>query len=137
MPFLQIALKGTKDYSTEALNLAGVTTESFLNAVEGCSNIKFDGIYADDSVINGTQLSDVFGANYKSWFDICVKWQTEMKKIYDIVKDSEIVAHSSNGDVALTVYKNGTRVYVNYSETEAELDGVKIPALWYTLKEGN
>ena len=25
----------------------------------------------------------------------------------------------------------------NYSDKEAELDGVKIPALWYTLKEGN
>ena len=60
-----------------------------------------------------------------------------MKKIYTAVKDSEITAHNSDGNLAVTVYENGTRVYVNYSDKEAELDGVKIPALWYTLKEGN
>jgi len=137
VPFLQIVLKGTKDYSSEALNMLGMSTESFLNAVEGCSNLKFDGMYAKNAAINGTKLGDVFGANYNSWFDVSVKWQNEMKKIYAAVKDSEITSHNVDGEVVIIEYKNGTRVYVNYSEKEAELDGIKIPALWYTLKEVN
>ncbi len=137
VPFIQIVLKGTKDYSTLALNLSSMSTEIFLNAVESCSNIKFDGIYAKNSAINGTKLGDVFGANYKSWFDISVKWQNEIKKVYNAVEDSKITGHSVIDDVTVTVYENGVRVYVNYSQKDTEIDGITVPALWYSLKEGN
>ena len=137
IPFLQIVLKGVKNYSTESLNLSGMTAESFLRSIESGSYLKFEGIYAENSKIKGTQLGDIFGANYKAWFETAVKWYSETEKLYKAVGNSKITEHSVNGDTAVTVYENGTRVYVNYSEKQVDIDGVTVEPLWYLIKEGN
>lgn len=137
IPFLQVVLKGIKDYSAESLNLSAMSTESFLKVIESGSNLKFEGIYAENSKINGTGLGDVFAANYESWFDVSLEWYKETQKVYSAVKDSKICEHSADGELSKTVYENGVTVYVNYSGSDIEADGITVPALWYTLKEGN
>ncbi len=134
IPFLQIVLKGTKDYSAKALNASGISIESFLRCVEYGANIKFEGIYESNSKIKGTELANVFSANYSSWLDTACEWYSEIEAISNQVGNSKIIAHEFKDDVAVVTYDNGVKIYVNYSDEEVTIDGVTVSGLWYACE---
>jgi hypothetical protein len=59
-----------------------------------------------------------------------------MKKVYDAIGSSEIKDHKIDGKVRVTTFSNGAKVYTNYGEKAATVDGVKIEARSYTVVGG-
>ena len=49
-------------------------------------------------------------------------------KALDGLNDKKIVNHYYIGDVAVTVYENGSRIFVNYSDSDAKADNITVPA---------
>ena len=47
-----------------------------------------------------------------------------------------ITAHEIRGNVRRIIYENQTVLYVNYGETEAMADGVRVPGLEYVRVSG-
>lgn len=136
VPFLQIVLKGYKNFSGTSLNLSGATTESFLKCIETGSDLKFEGICSENSEIKSTRLDGIYGANFEGWKKTATDWYKEAKKVSDKVCKSRIVSHTFSDNVATVKYSNGVTIYVNYKNEDTECDGVNIPAQWYVIREG-
>jgi hypothetical protein len=60
-----------------------------------------------------------------------------MKPLYDAVGSSTIVNYEViSDDVKITTFSNGVKVYVNYADAEANINGVKIAAKDFTVVGG-
>ena len=50
--------------------------------------------------------------------------------------NQEMTGHERVGNVTITTYANGTRVYVNFGYTDAAVDGITVPARSYAAQQG-
>lgn len=124
IPFMQMMLHGITEYSAAGLNSADDIKTAFLKAVEyGCLPsaewycTKFieelDGKYYYDSNIN----------------DI-VSYYTKANEVLGDIRTERMTAHYKEQDgVYCTEYDNSTKVYVNYTDKDVTINGIKIPAM--------
>ncbi len=129
VPFLQMVLKGSVDYYAPYSNQGFYSQNSILKMVEYAMYPSFLSIYAENSALENTMLSDYFSLNFNDW-------KANMKDTYEYingflsqVEGEQIVDHTavSEGLVRVT-YSSGTKIYVNYGTTDAVTDSVTVPA---------
>lgn len=124
IPFMQMMLHGITEYNGAGLNASEDIKTAFLNSVEyGCLpsaqwyctklTEELDGKYYYDSNINDmvsfyTKANDVLG-------DIRTERMTSHYKVQD--------------GVYCTEYDNSTKVYVNYTDKDVTINGIKIPSM--------
>ena len=137
MPFYQIALHGLKDYTGDAINLAGDYWQEFLRCVEYGAGLNFTFMAEDTRVLQDTVHSTYFGAHYTSWAEDAAAMIADYQKAMEGLNQQRIVAHEKlNANVAVTSYEDGTKVYVNYGSEEYADGGVSVPARNYTVERG-
>ena len=62
---------------------------------------------------------------------------TRLNAVLSSVQTATIADHQQlTADVYCTTYDNGVRVYVNYGDAVAEVDGVSVPAYSFCMKKG-
>ena len=137
VPFYQIVFKGSVSMSGSSLNLATNYTETLLKAVETGSGLTYSliGEYNTNLISSAQNVfygslywNDTIGAGVK---DSIVKTVAEYQELFNSVKGATISNHEINGDVRITTFDNGVKVYVNYGESDETVDGVTVPALGY------
>ena len=134
VPFVQMVLHGHVAYTSRPLNAAGDYREALLEAVETGSMLKFTLAGQMDDRIRETEYDYLYYIDWGKWKDTVLSDAAAVKELYERFSDLEISAHERRGSVAKTTYSDGTAVYVNYGEREAEWDGVSVPALgWKVL----
>ena len=138
VPFYQIALHGMKDYTTEAINLAGDYQTALLECAEYGAGLNFTFMKMDTPVLQNTAYSCYTAASYDRWKDelvpAIVRYQTEMSGL----NRTPITGHERlSKDVSVTVYEDGTRVYVNYGSMDYDDNGVLIKARDYKVERGS
>lgn len=138
IPFYQIALHGMKDYTGEAINLAGDYQTALLECAEYGAGLNFTFMKEDTSVLRDSLYSCYRAASYDRWKDILVpvilRYQQEMAGLNrQIIVDHDQLSE----EVSVTTYADGTKVYVNYSNRDYRKNGVKIPARDYLVERGN
>ena len=89
-------------------------------------------------ILEDTAYSCYCAGAWERWKDqvipMITRYQSEMKGL----GKKTMTGHTSlNGDVTLTTYNDGTRVFVNYSARDFEADGVTVPARDYVVKGGS
>ena len=57
----------------------------------------------------------------------------QVESIGKQIGDATITSHQMKDQVAVVRYSNGRTIYVNYNDSEAEVDGVSIPANSYVV----
>lgn len=137
VPFYQIAIHGLKDYTGEALNLAGDSRTTLLESAEYGAGLNFTFMYKDTKVLQDSVFSCYASAGYLPWkeeaIDIILRYQKEMAGL----NRQEIVGHERLSEhVAVTTYADGTKVYVNYGSTDYTAGSVKVPGRDYLVKRG-
>lgn len=134
IPFIQMVLKGYVPYSSEALNVDGVSDVTILEMIETATQPKFAVIYEEGKELLGTDLDYLYGATYSACEETIVSYYNDLSKVWDKIGDSSIVSHNRNGDLVTVKYSNGTLVYINYAKTEqiAE-DGIAVAPLGYRI----
>ncbi len=137
VPFYQIALHGMKDYTGAPVNLARDSTEELLISAEYGAGLSFTFMNADGKILQETDYSGYYGANYDSWKEsareMITRYQTEMAGL----NQQRITGHDHiDQNVTVTTYADGTRVYVNYTDMPWTGDGVTVPARDYLVKGG-
>ena len=66
--------------------------------------------------------------------DQIISYYNELKEINAKVAGSMITDHKiADNGVTIVTYDNGVKIYVNYTETDATVDGVAVPALSYAI----
>lgn len=137
VPFYQIALHGAKDYTGEAINLAGDYQNQLLKSAEYGAGLNFTFMQADTLLLRDTMYSCYTAAAYDRWKEQLLpmigRYQREMSGL----NRQRIVGHEYLAPrVTATTYADGTKVYVNYGTADYTADGVNVPARDYMVERG-
>ncbi len=137
VPFYQIALHGMKDYTGDPINLARDSQEELLNTIEYGAGLNFTFMHANGKILQESDYSGYYSANYDAWKDhaqeVIARYQREMTGLNQL----RITGHEAlEGNVNVTTYENGTKVYVNYGDDPWTGEGVTVPARDYLVKGG-
>ena len=133
VPFLQMVLKGTKAYSGKSININDMSQETFLKHIEYGADIKYSLIKADTTKLLDTDSTFLYSATYDTFKDQIVDRYAQVESIGKQIGDATITSHQMKDQVAVVRYSNGRTIYVNYNDSEAEVDGVSIPANSYVV----
>ena len=138
VPFYQIALHGLKDYTGEPLNLTGDYVQEFLRCVEYGSGLNFTFMAEDGKILQDTYHSTYFGANYDAWKETAIPMILQYQADAQGLNQQRIVGHDRlSADVTMTVYEDGTTVYVNHGGRNYSRNGIVVDAYSYTVERGN
>lgn len=139
VPFYQIVMHGLRDYTAEPGNLSSDLDREVLRWVEMGYMPYFELTWDGTEELMYTDYQSLFTAQYTAWIDEV----SEIAQAYthgDLkeIRTALMMEHTALAtDVYRIRYSNGMAVYVNYTETEVQADGVTIPAKDYlVVKEG-
>ena len=137
IPFYQIALHGIKNYTGGAINLAGDYQTSLLECAEYGAGLNFCFMEADNTIVQDSLYSCYTSSGYERWKDqvipMILRYQSEMAGL-----NRQTIANHKylTGEVVVTTYEDGTRVYVNYSNRDYDAGTVQVPARDYLVERG-
>ncbi|MBR5961853.1 MAG: hypothetical protein IKZ98_12775 [Clostridia bacterium] len=137
VPFYQIAIHGLKDYTGEALNMAGDPQTLLLESAEYGAGLNFTFMEKDTRVLKDTLFSCYTSSHYEPWKEEVIAMITRYQKEMAGLNRQAITGHERlNEDVAVTTYADGTQVYVNYSTRDYKAGSVTVPGRDYLVKRG-
>lgn len=130
IPFLQIALHGLRSYSVTPINLTADTNRAMLKALETGSSLCYS--------VSGEEISGVDdAAPYAYIRETMIEQIQAAAPVLEAVAELEITDHQKLGeDVYLTVYEDGTKIYVNYSQSDFTIDGKTVEAESFLYEGG-
>ena len=137
VPFYQIALHGAAQYTGKAVNLARDFKDELLRCAEYGAGLNFTFMAEDGTVLQDTVHSGYYGANFALWEDELAGVIGDYQRAMAGLNGLRIVGHEilSSG-VRVTIYENGARVYVNYTQDAYTSGGITIPARSYHVTGG-
>lgn len=134
VPFLSIVLKGILPMYGDYVNFEANERAYFLKLVETGIFPSFYITYENPSELIYTNSSHVYTSEYAVYRDQIISYYNELKEINAKVAGSMIIDHKiADNGVTIVTYDNGVKIYVNYAETDATVDGVAVPALSYVI----
>ena len=121
VPFVQLMLHGTYEYSTSAANTTSNITNAFLKAIEyGC--IPSVSWYCSES-----DAKDKY--YYNNSINDVVNLYLKANDIYNDLRGDRMTSHKEvKENCYCTEYNNSVKVYVNYSNNDISIGGITIPA---------
>ena len=139
VPFYQMVVHGLRDYTATPGNLSSDLEREVLRWVEMGYMPYFELTYDSTESLMYTKYQSLFTAQYTSWLDdvAAIAQQFSTGDLADL-RTAQMLEHTAVArDVYKVTYDNGTTVYVNYGETDAQADDRTIPAMDYLIvKEG-
>ncbi len=136
VPFYPAALHGFIRYTGASLNLADDQQEVLLRSAEAGASLQYTLMASNVEEVQDSWFSEYYGADVSLIWDdmtaIVSRYNESMSGTFDQV----IVEHTREGNVTITEYANGAKVYVNFGYEDAVVDGVAIPARDYATKGG-
>lgn len=137
IPFYQMVLRGVLPISSSAINLAENWNREYLFAVStGC--IPYYTVCAeyDDALI--TNRNNALTAScYDGIKDRISEDINKYGELLKLLSNSKIVSYEHNGNISETVFDNGIKVYVNWSEEEINTKIGIIPPYSYSYEKEN
>ena len=128
IPFYQMVIHGYVPFSGKPINASSNSDEMFMLSLAAGSNIHYDMIYEDASVLQDTDYDDLYYANYEGWVPHAAEEFALTKQILSGVSDMTIKSYerSADGNELKTVYTDGSKdvtVRINMSNATANVDG--------------
>ena len=138
VPFIQLVLSGNIVYSTPVMNTnSHDMTAGMMKALETGSAMKFRFIAADTNELQNTVADNVFLAEYNTLKDNVAGLYAEYASVYEKIQGASLVDHEVfdlAGELVCVTYSNGVQLCLNYSENDAQVGGVKVPAGSYVVR---
>ncbi len=140
IPFVQMVLSGSLNYTGAAINRNGNTRYNMLRAVETGADLYYEWIYAENTVVGGykgAQAKSLYSMYYGNWIEDAAAFYCRVKDELKSVEGKSITAHKAiSEDVSLTFYGD-IAVAVNYGDTAVSVEGTQIPAHDFKVLGGN
>lgn len=137
VPFYQIAIHGTVSYTGEAINLDSDWQTELLRCAEYGAGLNFSFMAEDAKILQDTFHTNYYGATYDFWKDDAAKIIADYQTAMAGLNQQRITGHEIlTGEVKVTVYENGAKVYVNYGTEDYAAEGVTVPARSYIVTGG-
>ncbi len=132
VPFLQLVLHGSMKMYTTPINLASNSETAVLRAIEYGVLPNYQVTYEASSILKNSEYSDNYASNYQSWREDILTAYAMVEEALDGLVGCTITDHAQLSEgVYATTYENGDTVYVNYNTTDAQVDGITVPALGF------
>ena len=129
IPFVQIVCHGYVSYAGDALNLSDNYNMLVLKSVEYGAGVRYIMNYAKPEMVKDTNYSDLYSTNYERWFDTAVSDYKRISDALDGVQNCVITGHDKISEgVYVTTFESGRRIAVNYTASDATVDGITVPA---------
>lgn len=135
VPFYTAALHGSVPYTGVSLNLAEDREELLLLSAEMGAGLQYTLMAANVEEVQDSWFSEYYGADASIIYDDMIATIKAYNEAMSGTFNQQMVGHDRMGELTVTEYENGTRVYVNYGYQDAEADGLTVPARSYIVKE--
>ena len=138
IPFFQMVIHGIVLYSGDAGNLLYDYPKQTLQWVEyGCMP-KFVLTARDPEPLKYTIRNNLYSSNYLDWIDRAAEFYAKYNESMGPLLNSFIVEHRRiDENLVRVTYSEGSRVYVNYGEAGAAVDGFLVGAMDYLVAHGD
>jgi len=137
VPFYQIALHGLVHYAGEPVNMAESYETNLLKSIETGAGLYF--VFAEIPPID-LQMTDYTvysGAQFSLWQDTLCNVYQRMNAELGHTCNLRIVDHQYlTEQVTVTVYEDGTHVYVNYGSENLAVTGGTVRGMDYLVTGG-
>ncbi len=135
VPFYQIALHGLKEYTGESLTTSNDFHAEILSCAEYGAGLNLTLMSASGNILQETVYTGYYAASYGEIRDDLIAYATRYQKEMSGLNSQSICGHEYLTDkVTVTTYENGTRVFVNYGDTDYVWNDTVIPARDYLVK---
>ena len=134
VPFYQLVLSGYRSYSTEPVNLSGNPEKAFLKAAETGSALNFSFTAQNGEKTEGTYLSGLYNSDYNDWLTTAAEQYRRLSEIFGATGGTALVSHRQLADgVYASTFENGAQVITNYTNSDYDMQGIKVTAMNYKL----
>ncbi len=129
IPFMQMVLHSYIPYSGQPGNLSSDFAGEKLRWVEyGCVP-HFEITWERSGLLKDTDYSFLFTSRYADWEDTLIETAREFNARLSSVWDQEMQDHVRlSAQLSRVTYADGTKVYINYAQTDSQVDGYTVPA---------
>ncbi|MHB1452654.1 MAG: DUF5696 domain-containing protein [Saccharofermentanales bacterium] len=136
IPFYQMVLKGIRPMSVPSLNMGSDIRTAILKAVETGMSLKFTLTCRNEDVLGETMLRNLISTNYSNWAETIRDVYIETAPAIQAVRGARIISHERAAEgLTVTVYENGTVIYVNFGTEAVEYEGIMIDAMDYEVRK--
>ncbi|MCU9612637.1 DUF5696 domain-containing protein [Caldibacillus lycopersici] len=136
VPFYQMVIRGYIDYAGKPLNLADDYQQELLKSIETGAGIYFEWIYADNAILKETEYENLYSVNYEGWIEEATTLYNELNAKLQAIHGKTIKDHRQiKENVYEVTYENNVKVYVNYTNTDMNYNGIVIKANDFAVEE--
>ena len=139
IPLWEMITHGAIDYCGSALNLAqsGDKRAALLHLVEYGASVHYTFTWNSSADMKYTGLNNNYATTFSAWKDEAAESYRFVNEALRRVSGAQMIRHERITDtLARVAYSNGTVLYVNSGEDDAEADGYRIPAMNYLAAGG-
>ncbi len=138
VPFYQIALHGLVNYAGDPINMAQSYEKNILKSVETGAGLYFLFAEIPAAELQMTEYASYSSARFEEWEETLQSLYNRLNKDLGHTYGQKIKDHKYLTDsVTVTVYEDGTHVYVNYSAVDYALNGKTVKSMDYLVTGGN
>ena len=127
VPFYSILLHGFNSFSGSPINESKNPKESFLRCIASGYSLTFRLTSESPYALRKTALNHLLSTQFSAWEQDIVQMTTRLQELNGL-NDRFITDYRTEGDVTVTNYDNGAKVYVNFGAQDATVDGQRITA---------
>ncbi|MBQ5883708.1 MAG: hypothetical protein IIW72_04185, partial [Clostridia bacterium] len=136
IPFYQMVFKGSIPLTVQSVNLAADSKLMVLKAVETGSGLGYTVMNSWDSSMINSDLPYFYNSVYDDIKDDIFKNSEELSDYYKKVSGMHIDKHTVyESGLRETVFENGVRAYVNYTEKTLDTPAGKLASYEYLITE--
>jgi len=134
IPFLPMVLHGYVPFSATPLNLGQDIHTHFLRAVEAGADLQFTLAVRNLERLKETQFPNFYSVGADAWQDRIIEFNRLMQETFAGLRDRTITDHRILGPgLRMTEFGGEVRIFVNYTNQDAEVYGVTVPANFFTV----
>lgn len=139
IPLYEMIVHGCIDYCGGIYNLTDTQDdrEQVLTMLEYGAAPHFLFTWQETNEMKYSGMNRCYSTSFDTWSQAAAQVYSEVNAVLSQVSGEQMVSHEifDNG-VRRVEYGSGVAIYINYSDRELEADGVSVPALGYTVKQG-
>lgn len=135
VPFIQMILHGTLDYSCEPLNYTDDYKTAILKAIEYGSLGEFEWCYETPGTMQGEEAPEVAAEtsapnkfSYSAWSNEVYAYYAKGNRALSDLRGSRMTDHYRVKKGIYCTEYGDTSIYVNYTDKDYEVQGVTVPA---------
>ena len=135
IPFYQMVFHGFVPMTAEEQNSSPDPTRNFLKAAESGLELLYNGMANDASIISDTSYTALYSTTVNIWQDDAINLHAQLKPLLERINSQKIISHDEPmPDITKTVYENMVTVYVNFTDEDANVDGITVNAKDFIVK---